>query len=67
MGFTVLLMRGQVDVILSYSLVDDDDDDDLNNDNDIGIDYEGVEEIISEVMEILKLAPYRMTYLFISF
>lgn len=59
----MLLMRGQVDVILSYSLIDDDDD--LDDDNDIGIDYEGVEEIISEAMEILKLAPYRMLYLFI--
>lgn len=45
----MLLMRGQVDVVLSYSLVDDDDD--FNNDNDIGIGYKGVEEI-SEVSSI---------------
>lgn len=45
----MLLMRGQVDVVLSYSLVDDDDD--FNNNNDIGIGYKGVEEI-SEVSSI---------------
>lgn len=30
------------------------DDYDLHDDNGIGIDYEGGEEIISEVMEVLK-------------
>lgn len=40
---------GRCDFLIFFN-----EDDDLDDDNDIGIDYEGVEEIISEVMEILK-------------
>lgn len=59
----------QVDVILPDSLIDDDndDDDDGGDDSATGIDYKEVEAIVPEVVEILKLAPYRMIHLFSSF
>lgn len=42
---------GQVDAIWSDSLIDDGDDDD-HDDNSNDIDYEEVEEIVSEVIRI---------------